>query len=84
MSIVKSIDIVCCILPRFSDIASDRQAWANGNVETMPRSPIEMDSVGELKTVPADMVGANTEEILASLGYSSEQIKNLSDKGSVL
>ena len=78
----------------FADVSEDEQAWANGylervefangNVETMPRSPIEMDSVGELKTVPADMVGAHTEELLLKLGYTAEQVKKLSEDGSVL
>jgi crotonobetainyl-CoA:carnitine CoA-transferase CaiB-like acyl-CoA transferase len=94
LKIGEELDIPMIRLNHFADVSEDEQAWANGylervefangNVETMPRSPIEMDSVGELKTVPADKVGAHTEEILASLGYSEEQIKNLSDKGSVL
>ena len=77
----------------FSDLAEDEQAWANGflehvkfesgNTEVMPKSPIEMDSVGELKTVPASRIGSDTEEILNQLGYTAEQIKYMSDSGAV-
>jgi len=80
-------------LNHFADLAEDEQAWANnylehvefasGNTDVMPRSPIEMDSVGELKTVPAAAIGAHTEEILAELGYSAELIKEMSDTGAV-
>lgn len=77
----------------FSDLTDDEQAWANGflenvefangNVDVMPRSPIEMDSVGELKTVPADRIGADTEAVLRRLGYTPEQIKAMADGGAV-
>jgi len=40
----------------------------------MPTSPIEMGSVGELKTVPAEGIGAHTAEILKGLGYTDEQV----------
>ena len=94
LKIGEELDIPMIRMNHFADVSEDEQAWANGylehvefangNVEVMPRSPIEMDSVGELKTVPADKVGANTEEILRDLGYSAEQIKKMSEEGSIL
>ena len=94
LKISEELDIPIIRMNHFADVSEDEQAWANGylervefangNVETMPRSPIEMDSVGELKTVPADMVGAHTEELLLKLGYTAEQVKKLSEDGSVL
>jgi len=48
----------------------------------MPTSPIEMQSVGELKTVPAADIGADTRKVLAELGYSAEQIEAMLAAGS--
>ena len=72
-------------LNTYSSVYEDEQAWANGylekvtfpsgNTDIMPRSPIEMQSVGELKTVPAEGVGAHTRKVLAELGYSESQIE---------
>ena len=72
-------------LNTYSSVYEDEQAWANGylekvtfasgNTDIMPTSPIEMESVGELKTVPAECVGAHTRKVLAELGYSQEQIE---------
>ena len=49
----------------------------------MPRSPIEMESIGELKTTPAPAIGANTESVLKSLGYTGEQIAVLKASGAI-
>ena len=78
----------------FSDVSEDPQAWANGfvehvvfpngNTDVMPRSPIEMDSVGTLTTVPAPDIGAHSAEILKKLGYTDAQLKNMEDSGAVV
>lgn len=72
-------------LNTYGSVYEDEQAWANGylekvdfasgNTDIMPTSPIEMESVGQLKTVPAAGVGAHTRAVLAELGYSEEQIE---------
>jgi len=72
-------------LNTYGSVYEDPQAWANGylekvtfangNTDIMPTSPIEMKSIGELKTVPAGDIGADTRKVLAQLGYSEEQIK---------
>ena len=72
-------------LNTYGSVYEDEQAWANGylekvtfangNTDIMPTSPIEMKSVGELKTVPAAGIGANTKRVLAELGYSEAQIE---------
>lgn len=84
-------DIPLVKMNHFADVSEDEQAWANdyleyvefasGNTDVMPRSPIEMDSVGKLKTVPAKEIGADTEQILKELGYDNEQIKEICDSG---
>ena len=78
-------------MKHFSDLTEDEQAWANvflenvdfasGNTRVMPRSPIEMDSVTDLKTIPAKAIGADTEEILYQLGYTDEQVKEMIESG---
>jgi len=55
----------------------------NGETVTMPRPPIEMDSVGEIVTKPASKVGADTKEVLIGLGYTQEQIADMEEKGAI-
>lgn len=69
----------------YSDISVDEQAWANGylehvtfpngNVDVMPVSPLEMDSVGTVHTTPARRIGEDTRTVLAELGYTPDQIE---------
>lgn len=80
-------------LNTYSSVYEDEQAWANGylekvtfasgNTDIMPTSPIEMQSVGELKTVPAEGVGAHTRKVLAELGYTEQQIEAMLAAGAV-
>ena len=77
----------------FSEISEDQQAWANGYLEhvtfanghegIMPASPIEMDSVGTVVTKTAPGIGADTEALLSSLGYSAEEIQKMFQEGAV-
>lgn len=86
-------DIAMTRMNRFSDVSKDEQAWANGYLENvefadgtvgiMPSSPIEMDSVGQLKTKPAPAVGADTQVVLTQLGYTQEQIAAMQASGAV-
>ena len=86
-------DLPVVRMNHFADVSEDEQAWANGYLEKMecrngetvimPRSPINMDAVGELKTVPAPYVGGDTEEVLKNLGYSAEEIAAMNEKGAV-
>ena len=74
-------------------MAEDPQAWvdgyleqvqfANGWVDAVPSSPIEMDSVGQLKTIPAPAIGADTTEVLRSLGYTGAEITRLQPAGAI-
>ena len=81
-------------LNTYGSVYEDEQAWANGylekvtfasgNTDIMPTSPIEMQSVGELKTVPAEGVGAHTRKVLAELGYTEEQIEAMMAAGAAV
>lgn len=89
----KHLDIPMTRMGHYSDLANDPQAWANGYLEEvvspngnkniMPRSPIEMESVGEPITKIAPEVGADSNVILLELGYTAEQIQAMIDSGAV-
>ena len=93
IALADQLDYPLMKMNHFSDVTEDRQAWANdyleyvefpsGNVDVMPRSPIEMDSVGLLKTTPAPHVGKHTKSILKELAYSDEEICAMHQAGSI-
>ena len=90
----KELDIPIVRMRHFADVSEDEQAWANGYVEKMvystgnenvvPTSPIEMESVGAVKTQPTKPVGCDTAKILSELGFTPEEIQNLHNDGIVL
>lgn len=89
----KELDLPIVRINHFCDVAEDEQAWANGylekvsfangNTDVMPSSPIEMDSVGSLKTTPAPAIGADTDAVLQQLGYPQEAIEKMKASGSI-
>ena len=89
----QELDIPMTIMAHFSDISTDEQAWANDYLETvtfrsgrtnvMPRSPLEMDSVGLPVTKCAPYVGADTVQVLRDLGYDEETIAGMCESGAV-
>ena len=86
-------DLPLTRMNHYEDVTQDPQAWANdyfehvqfrsGNVDIMPTSPIEMDSIGKLTTKTAPEIGAHTDAILQELGYDEETVKNLHQSGAV-
>lgn len=94
LALAKEYDLPMIRMGRFHEIATDEQAWANdylekvtfrnGKTGVMPSSPIEMDSVGKLTTVPAPCIGADSEEILKKLGYNDAQLKNMEKNGAIV
>lgn len=93
IEILEAEDIPVMPMKGFADVSEDPQAWANdylehvefanGNVDVMPTSPIEMKSVGSLKTVPSHTVGQDTNDVLANIGYTQEQIEKMRAEGAV-
>ncbi len=93
LQIAEKRDLPIVRMNHFSDVAEDEQAWvngylehvtfANGNTDIMPSSPIEMDSIGQVKTVPAPAVGADTEAVLKEFGYTAEEISRLQETGAI-
>lgn len=90
----KELDIPMVRMNHYKDLHTDEQAWANGYLEhmthpngavtVMPRSPIEMDSVGELVSLPAGPLGADTAAVLAELGYTPEAIETMTASGAAV
>ena len=93
IALAGDLDLPLVRMNHFSDVSEDRQAWANdyleyvefasGNVDVMPRSPIEMDSVGMLKTIPAPHIGKDTIAVLKELSYSDEEICAMHQTGAI-
>ena len=85
------IDVGAVHMCHFSDVSKDEQAWANGYLETVrfpdglfgvvPTSPLEMESVGQVVTKPAPLVGYDTDTVLKDLGYSDDQIAQMLRSG---
>ncbi len=71
----------------WSDVLTDEQAIANGyiydveyengNTSTLVSTPVDFDSVPKIDFTPTKGVGADTDEVLVGLGYSTEEIANL-------
>lgn len=90
----KELDIPMVKMGRYKDLHKDEQAWANGYLENMthpngtvtvmPRSPIEMNSVGELESRPAAPVGADTAAVLKELGYTDAEIEAMTAGGAAV
>ena len=80
-------------MTHYYEVTEDPQAWANdylehvefanGRIDVMPRSPLEMDSVGLPKTVPAPEVGHDTRATMEELGYTPEQIDAMYASGAI-
>jgi len=93
LRLAEEADIPMVRINHFSDPARDPQAWANhfveqvqfasGDTGIMPSSPIEMESVGQLQTRPAGLIGQDTRAVLEELGYSNDRIARLYDTGVV-
>lgn len=87
-------DIPIVYMAHFKDVTKDPQAWANGylehvefangNVDIMPASPIEMESFKVPPTKPAPRVGTHTVEVLQSLGYTDAQIDAMIANGAAI
>ena len=93
LKLAQEQDIPLMRMNHFSDASEDEQAWANGylehvefangRVDVMPSSPIEMASMPELKTVPCPLIGGHGREVLKDMGYTDEKIEEMIASGVV-
>lgn len=91
--ILQPLDIPYEILATNADVSKDQQAWVNGCLTNMqcpngstyivPNSPVDFSDMEKPQTCHVGGVGADTREILISLGYSDQQIRQLLDQGVV-
>lgn len=91
--IASDLDFPLERMTHYCEVSEDPQAWANdylehvefanGRVDVMPSSPLEMDSLGQLKTTPAPGIGHNTRDVLAAVGYTAEEIDAMYTSGAI-
>ena len=75
-------DVIKVEHPKGDGYLENMTDFTGGNL-IMPTVPIEMASVGEIKTFPVPPVGTDTEEVLLSMGYTPEEISALEESGAV-
>lgn len=90
---LERLDLAGVRMAKFSDVSKDEQAWANDYLEhvtfpdgepgILPTTPLEMESVGKVKTQSAHKVGQDTVAVLQDLGYSQAQIDAMIASGAV-
>lgn len=93
LRIADELDMALNKMVHYRDVPKDEQAWANGYLEymdyptghtdVMPTSPIEMASIGQIKTKIAPEIGHDTDSILQTLGYSPEKIAAMKETGAI-
>ena len=91
LKIFAELDIVCGRLNHFRDVLADEQAWANeylqeynctnGARRVLPSSPVRLGSQGVFKLGEPVMYGASNEEILKKMGYSDQEIADMTEAG---
>lgn len=88
--LLEASDIAHEKLRDFIDVYTDEQAYANGYLEkvemgdgkitSMPLPPTSFSEYSKVSTVPLGGIGADTDEIFSSLGYSKEEIAAFKDQ----
>ena len=89
--ILTPLDISFEILATNGEVTKDEQAWINGCLTHMecpdgsdyivPNTPVDFSDAEKTQTRHVGGVGTHTREILESLGYTPEQIRELLEKG---
>lgn len=91
LAFAKEADIPMVLMQHFRDVSNDEQALANDYIQEVKypsgikykiaSSPIEMDSIGMLKTEPTKPIGIDTENVLKELGYKDDVLCELRKLG---
>jgi crotonobetainyl-CoA:carnitine CoA-transferase CaiB-like acyl-CoA transferase len=92
-ALLKKADIVHDKLAHYKDMEKSEQAWANeyihevtcpnGNKSVLVRPSMRSEKMGIPEWKRGPMLGEHTEEILAELGYTPEQIAQLKERKAV-
>jgi len=89
-SIFRRYSLTWAPVQSIDEVAHDRQMAANGVFDEIApglptvSSPFLMEGVKKVKPGVAPQVGAHTEEVLHSLGYSDAEIAKLIERGAVM
>ena len=93
LALAREYDMPIVWLNHFKDVTKDEQAWANGylehheypngNVDIMPSSPLEMASLGPVKTKCCPGIGADTDSVLKTLGYTDQDLERMKATGAI-
>lgn len=88
-------NVACEVMMKSHEVSSDPQAIENGymvpveypdadhTTVMMPNPPIWFSDYDRKEYEPTGTIGADTEEILTSMGYSPEEIQAMKDSGAV-
>ena len=92
--ILTKFDIVHDVLAHFGDFATKEQAlvngyafrytYPNGHETTLIRPSMSSYKMGIPEFVPGPMTGEHTEEVMAELGYSAEEIARMEESGAIV
>ena len=91
VQLIEPLDISFDVLAGNWEVSKDPQVWANGCLTHMecpngttyvvPNTPVEFSGAERTQTRHVGTIGCDTREILASLGYTPEQIQDLMQPG---
>lgn len=90
IAILNELDVPVALCQTYEEVVKDKQAWAVDafyemdyprGPKALVRPPIDMQEVPLPAYEKAPLLGEHTEEVLADLGYTAEQIKEMEDSG---
>ena len=94
LDVLKPYDSATTYMPHYSEVSKDPQAWANdfirnveyptGYTHRVPTSPIEMEKLEARPLNTTKAVGEDTAKVLSELGYTDEQIAEMTASGAVI
>jgi len=88
--ILTELDIPFAVCQTYEEVVKDEQAWANDvfyemdyprGKKALVRTPISFEETPLPPYEKAPLLGENTEEVLAGLGYSADEISALLEEG---
>lgn len=92
IELFRQYDIPYETVHHIKDVVKDEQAWANGYLETfsypdsdtvVPVPPVKLSEYERRAYTAQGAIGADTDEILSSIGYSEETIAALKEQAAI-
>ena len=92
--IFRKADLVYSRLNHYEDVAKDSQAWANeylqqitwanGDSNAVVRPPLHLKGYDQRPTVSQGGIGQDTDEVMADIGYSKEEIEAMRENDEIV